>query len=181
MNERFSADAQRVLALAQEEARFLGHGSCGSEHLLLGLLRDSGQAGQALARRGMVLDDARRVVAAVLGRGETIRSTAPLPWEQSAKSALSVGIAQAAKSPAVESSHLLFGLLSTKSDRLAAVLDRLNTVASPGAASLAGNPQNNGQGVSSLTLEQRVDELSKRVDRLAALVGELAASHYRPN
>ncbi len=183
MNERFSADAQRVLALAQEEARFLGHGVCGSEHLLVGLIRDTGQAGQALARRGMTLDDARRAVASVLGRNDAIRSTSPLPWDKAAKTALSVGVAHGANAPVVETGHLLVGLLNTKTDRLAAVLDRLDRAATPGAAafsSVAGDPQLNGQVGQPKSLEQRVDELAARVDRLAALVGELAASQYRP-
>ena len=63
MFERFTDRARRVIVLAQQEARLLGHGYIGTEHLLLGLLADGGgTAAQALESLGETHDAAREQV-----------------------------------------------------------------------------------------------------------------------
>ena len=58
MFERFTDRARRVIVLAQEEARTLQHNYIGTEHLLLGLIREGeGVAAKALASKGVTLDD----------------------------------------------------------------------------------------------------------------------------
>ena len=58
MFERFTDQARRVVVLAQEEARLLGHGYIGTEHLLLGLLKtEGGGAAAALESLGIRYDD----------------------------------------------------------------------------------------------------------------------------
>ena len=60
MFERFTDKARRVVVLAQEEARQLGHNYIGTEHVLLGLLRESDSvAGRALDSLGVGLQAAR--------------------------------------------------------------------------------------------------------------------------
>ena len=69
MFERFTDRARRVLVLAQEEARTLGHNFLGTEHLLLGFLRESdGVAAKALSQLGVRLDDVRERVKETIGR-----------------------------------------------------------------------------------------------------------------
>jgi ATP-dependent Clp protease ATP-binding subunit ClpC len=69
--ERFTEKARRVVILAQEESRELGHDHIGTEHLLLALIREEdGIAGQALSEAGITLDDARKKVEELVGRGE---------------------------------------------------------------------------------------------------------------
>jgi ATP-dependent Clp protease ATP-binding subunit ClpA len=71
MFERFTEKARRVVVLAQEESREMGHDHIGSEHLLLALIREEdGIAGQALSEAGITLDAARKQVEAIVGRGE---------------------------------------------------------------------------------------------------------------
>ncbi len=61
MFERFSDRARRVVVLAQEEARMLGHGYIGTEHLLLGLIHEGdGTAARALRALDVDLDTLRR-------------------------------------------------------------------------------------------------------------------------
>jgi ATP-dependent Clp protease ATP-binding subunit ClpA len=68
--EGFGDDARRVLAYAKEEALGLNHNYVGTEHLLLGLLRDFPGAGARLLRRlGVELDETRAAVEFVVGRG----------------------------------------------------------------------------------------------------------------
>jgi ATP-dependent Clp protease ATP-binding subunit ClpA len=68
--ERFGDDARRVVAYAREEALALRHNYVGTEHLLLGLLRDFPGAGARLLRRlGVELEETRAAVEFVVGRG----------------------------------------------------------------------------------------------------------------
>ena len=59
-SQRFTARAERVLRLAQEEAAQLGHGHVGSEHMLLGLLREgTGIAARILSQLGVTEEKTR--------------------------------------------------------------------------------------------------------------------------
>ena len=74
---RYSERAQRVIVLAQEEARRLNYNYVGTEHLLLGLIREgSGIAAKALQNLGIDLEQVRNEVEKVIGRG-----TAPIVGE----------------------------------------------------------------------------------------------------
>ncbi len=67
---RYSERAQRVILLAQEEARRLGYNYVGTEHLLLGLIREgTGIAAKALQNLGIDLDQVRHEVEKIIGRG----------------------------------------------------------------------------------------------------------------
>ena len=71
MFERFTNQSRRVVVLAQEEARGLHHNYIGTEHILLGLLRDSdGAAATALEAADVTLEGARREVETIIGRGQ---------------------------------------------------------------------------------------------------------------
>ena len=70
MFERFTDRARSVVVLAQEEARLLNHNYIGTEHLLLGLIRESeGIAAKALTSLGIELDTVREHVEEIVGRG----------------------------------------------------------------------------------------------------------------
>ena len=63
-------DTERLLRLARKEARRVGHRYCGSEHLVLGLLRSGrGPAAQLLMARGASLKRAREQLLKMVGRG----------------------------------------------------------------------------------------------------------------
>jgi ATP-dependent Clp protease ATP-binding subunit ClpA len=69
-SEHLNDAVQRLAALAEEEAKRLNHNWIGTEHLLLGLLRDFGGVGARLLRRlGMDLEETRAAVETLLGRG----------------------------------------------------------------------------------------------------------------
>ncbi len=72
---RFTDRARRVMQLAQEEAQRLQHNSIGTEHLLLGLLRErEGVAGKVLTSMGVDLDQARQAVEGIVDRGDHLVS-----------------------------------------------------------------------------------------------------------
>ena len=71
MFERFTDRARRVVVLAQEEARILNHNYIGTEHILLGLLReDEGVAAQALKALDISLETVRQQVEEIIGQGQ---------------------------------------------------------------------------------------------------------------
>ncbi|HEX6484403.1 MAG TPA: Clp protease N-terminal domain-containing protein [Ktedonobacteraceae bacterium] len=71
--DRFTKGARHVLVLAQEEAQRFQHNYIGTEHLLLGLLRErEGVAAQVLTNLGIEEDQARHAVEAIIGCGERI-------------------------------------------------------------------------------------------------------------
>ena len=78
MFERFTDRARGVLTLAQEEARLLNHSFIGTEHLLLGLVREEGGlAGVALGRCGITLEATRYQVEKTIGMAGTAPSGSP--------------------------------------------------------------------------------------------------------
>jgi ATP-dependent Clp protease ATP-binding subunit ClpA len=80
MFERFTDRARRVVTVAQREARTPGHGSIGTEHILLGLIREGGGAAQLLAAARVDHDRARQqVIELLFGHREAGTATAPPP------------------------------------------------------------------------------------------------------
>jgi ATP-dependent Clp protease ATP-binding subunit ClpC len=69
--DKFTERARKSLSLSQEEAQRLQHNYIGTEHLLLGLIReDEGVAAKVLLNLGVRLDEARQNIAAIIGRGD---------------------------------------------------------------------------------------------------------------
>ena len=69
--EKFSERARRVLTSAQEEAQSLNHSYIGTEHILLGLIREEdGMAAKVLTNLGISLPKVRSAVEFIIGRGE---------------------------------------------------------------------------------------------------------------
>ena len=88
MFERFSQRARRVVVLAQEEARMLDHDYIGTEHILLGLIREGeGVAARALESLGISLDAVRQQVEQIIGRGQQAPS-GHIPFTPRAKKVL---------------------------------------------------------------------------------------------
>lgn len=69
MFERFTTEARATVVDAQQEARRLHHGRIGTEHLLLGLLRQRTRSAATLARHGLTHDDVAAAVVTAVGGG----------------------------------------------------------------------------------------------------------------
>ena len=103
MFDRFTDGARRAIVLAQDEARRLNHSYIGTEHLLLGLLREGqGVAATALEVLGVSLDGVRRQVEETIGRGAKIPG-AHLPFTPPAKEAIERSLQEAMR---LEHRHL---------------------------------------------------------------------------
>ena len=112
MFERFTKRARHVVVFAQDEARALRHNSIGSEHLLLGLLREEdGVAARALASLAITIDDVRGEIVRLVGRGDAI-ATGAIPFTGRAKGTLELALREALAlgSQFIGTEHLLLGL-----------------------------------------------------------------------
>ena len=113
MFERFTSQARHAVILAQDEARRLQHNYIGTEHVLLGLLGESGGlACQALQGFGMSLDSARDEVRALVGTGKgTARGH--IPFTPRAKKTLELALREALQLQHndIGTEHILLGLV----------------------------------------------------------------------
>jgi ATP-dependent Clp protease ATP-binding subunit ClpC len=113
MFERFTESARQVVVLAQEEARKLRHGYIGTEHLLLGLLRENGRAATTLGAHGVQLEAARGWVAETIGEGDEEPPAGQLPLTPRMKKIFEMSLedAQTLGHHAIGTQHLLIALL----------------------------------------------------------------------
>lgn len=114
MFERFTDRARRAVILAQDEARKLGHGSVGPEHVLLGLLAEGGGvAAVALETLGISLEETRERVQEIAGRGQD-PPAGGIPFTPGARQELREGAQREAMllgHDDVGTEHLLLALL----------------------------------------------------------------------
>jgi len=123
--EKFSERARRVLTLAQEEAQQLSHSHIGTEHILLGLVREAeGVAAKVLINLGASLDKVRKAVEFIIGRGEQPVTT-EIRLTPGAKRAIELAIDEARHlgHNYIGTEHLLLGLLHEEKGVAAGVLD----------------------------------------------------------
>ena len=128
MFERFTDRGRRVVVLAQEEARMLNHNYLGTEHLLLGLLRESGGvAAKALQSLGIGLEAVRHQVVEIIGEGHQAPS-GHIPFTPRVKKVLELSLreAQLLGHNYVSTGHLLLGLLREGDGVAVQVLVRLD-------------------------------------------------------
>ena len=113
MFERFTDRARRVIVLAQEEARALQHNYIGTEHLLLGLIREGeGVAAKALASKGVELDATRKQVEEMIGKGNAAPN-GHIPFTPHAKQVLELSLREALQlgHSYIGTEHILLGLI----------------------------------------------------------------------
>ena len=113
MFERFTDRARRVIVLAQEEARALQHNYIGTEHLLLGLIREGeGIAAKALASKGVTLEDTRKQVEEMIGKGNATPG-GHIPFTPHAKQVLELSLREALQlgHSYIGTEHILLGLI----------------------------------------------------------------------
>jgi Clp amino terminal domain, pathogenicity island component len=113
MFERFTDRARRVVVLAQDEARRLDHNYIGTEHLLLGLIREGeGVAAKALEALGISLDTVRQQVEQIIGQGQQAPS-GHIPFTPRAKKVLELSLRESQQMGHnyIGTEHILLGLI----------------------------------------------------------------------
>ncbi|HKA84721.1 MAG TPA: Clp protease N-terminal domain-containing protein [Acidimicrobiales bacterium] len=113
MFERFTDRARRVVVLAQAEAQELGHERVGTEHLLLGILREGdGLAGRALTSLGVEVGAVREQVIEAAGRGEATPRQR-IPFSPRTKKVLELALREALDlgHDYIGTEHILLGIV----------------------------------------------------------------------
>jgi len=128
MFERFTEKAIKVIMLAQEEARRLGHNFVGTEQILLGLIGEgTGVAAKVLKTLGVNLKDSRIEVEKIIGRGSGFVAV-EIPFTPRAKRVLELSLEEARQlgHNYIGTEHLLLGLIREGEGVAARVLENLN-------------------------------------------------------
>jgi ATP-dependent Clp protease ATP-binding subunit ClpA len=111
--ERFTKQARQVVVLAQEEARGLRHDHIGTEHILLGLLREEeGLAGRVLESLDVTHERVREQVVRIVGFGEQ-EPPGQIPFTPRAKKVLELGLRESLSlgHMSVDTEHILLGIV----------------------------------------------------------------------
>ena len=122
--EKFSESASSIVSNAQHEAQLLRHDYIGTEHILLGLLRESdGVAAKVLSNLGVEFTTVRSKVEFIIGPGERLAS-GETPLSNRAKKVIELAVAESRRSDHnnIDTRHLLIGLLREDEGVAAGVL-----------------------------------------------------------
>ena len=128
MFNRFTERARRVILLAREEVKRLGHDYLGTEHILLGLIREGeGVGAVALQNLGIDLTQVRTEVEKAVGRGGGVLFLGQIPFTPRAKKVLELAVAEAKEMGHnyVGTEHILLGLIREGEGVAAQILTNL--------------------------------------------------------
>src|ERR1700693_6640 len=147
MSNRFTERAQRVILIAQEEAKRLNHDYLGTAHILLGLISlGEGGAAQVLANLGVDLRRVRAEIEKIVGTGDNVMLLGEIPFTPRAKKVLELAVEEAQNMghSHVGTEHLLLGLIREEEGVAAQVLENLGVrldIVREGVISLLGEGQ----------------------------------------
>ncbi len=128
MSNRFTERAQRVILIAQEEAKRLNHDYVGTEHLLLGLIAlGEGVAAQVVANLGVDLRRVRAEIEKIVGTGDNVMLLGEIPFTPRAKKVLELAVEEAQNMGHnyVGTEHLLLGLIREEEGVAARVMENI--------------------------------------------------------
>ena len=128
MSNRFTERAQRVILIAQEEAKRLNHDYVGTEHLLLGLIAlGEGVAAQVMTNLGVDQRRVRAEIEKVVGTGDNVMLLGEIPFTPRAKKVLELAVEEAQNMGHnyVGTEHLLLGLIREEEGVASRVLENL--------------------------------------------------------
>ncbi|KAH1255199.1 Chaperone protein ClpC, chloroplastic [Glycine max] len=184
MFERFTEKAIKVIMLAQEEARRLGHNFVGTEQILLGLIGEgTGIAAKVLKSMGINLKDARVEVEKIIGRGSGFVAV-EIPFTPRAKRVLELSLEEARQlgHNYIGSEHLLLGLLREGEGVAARVIRMVGESADSVTATVGSGSSGNkmptleeyGTNLTKLAEEGKLDPVVGRqpqIERVTQILG----------
>ncbi len=182
MFERFTERARQVVVLAQEEARTLKHNYIGTEHILLGLLREEeGLAARVLESLDITVERVRAQVVRIVGSGEEVTS-GQIPFTPRAKKVLELALREALSlgHNYIGTEHILLGLVRENEGVAARILldfdadsekirnEVIRMLSGPGGrrqgSSSSGSSSGSGEGKKSSKL---LDQFGRNLTKLA--------------
>nr|YP_010873253.1 Clp protease ATP binding subunit [Nemalion vermiculare]WGV34303.1 Clp protease ATP binding subunit [Nemalion vermiculare] len=178
MFERFTEKAIKVIMLAQEEARRLGHNFVGTEQILLGLIGEgTGIAAQVLKSMNVNLKDARIEVEKIIGRGSGFVAV-EIPFTPRAKRVLELSLEEARQlgHNYIGTEHLLMGLVREGEGVAARVLENLavdvSSIRTEVIQMLGDNAEANTNGTNSVQTRSKTPTLEEFGSNLTELAIE---------
>ncbi|MSQ12705.1 MAG: ATP-dependent Clp protease ATP-binding subunit [Dehalococcoidia bacterium] len=172
--EKFSERARRVLSLAQEEAIRFNHNYIGTEHILLGLVRETeGVGARVLGNAGVDLGNVRSAVEFIIGRGERPVSGENIGLTPRAKKVIELAVDEARRMGHhyIGTEHLLIGLMREGEGVAAGVLESLGVslekVRAETQRILSQNPAQGQQAQRSANRTPTLDQLGVDLTALA--------------
>jgi hypothetical protein len=180
MLERFTDRARRVVKLAEEEARRLDHNYIGTEHILLGLIReDKGVAAKALESLGISLQAVREQVEEIIGQGQQAPSEV-IPFTPRAKKVLELSLRESLqlRHHYIGTEHILLGLIREGDGVAAQVLVKLgadlNRVRQQVIGLISAQQPQPGlpprEGAPATEAQDRLDAIEARLNAIEALL-----------
>lgn len=130
MFEKFTDGGRRVVVLAQEEARVRSDDHCGTEHILLGLIREGGgTAAKALESSNISLEHVREQMQTIVNQGQQTTSGTAIPFTPRAKTVLKLSRREARLlgHGYIGTEHILLGLIREGEGAGVQVLVKLGT------------------------------------------------------
>ena len=179
MFERFTERARQVVVLAQEEARTLKHNYIGTEHILLGLLREEeGLAARVLESLDITVERVRAQVVRIVGSGEEVTS-GQIPFTPRAKKVLELALREALSlgHNYIGTEHILLGLVRENEGVAARILldfdadsekirnEVIRMLSGPGGRRQGGSGGSSGEGKKSSKL---LDQFGRNLTKLAS-------------
>ncbi|MGH2991589.1 MAG: ATP-dependent Clp protease ATP-binding subunit [Solirubrobacterales bacterium] len=179
MFERFTERARQVVVLAQEEARTLKHNYIGTEHILLGLLREEeGLAARVLESLDITVERVRAQVVRIVGSGEEVTS-GQIPFTPRAKKVLELALREALSlgHNYIGTEHILLGLVRENEGVAARILldfdadsdkirnEVIRMLSGPGGRRQGAGAGASGEGKKSSKL---LDQFGRNLTKLAA-------------
>ncbi len=166
--EKFSERARRVLSLAQEEAQRFNHNYIGTEHILLGLVRETeGVAARVLSGLGVDLSKVRSAVEFIIGRGEK-PAQGEIGLTPRAKKVVELAVDEARRMnhTYIGTEHLLIGLLREGEGVAAGVLESLGVTLEKVRTETHRILSNSSSGTSSSSQSARTGTRTPTLDQL---------------
>ena len=186
MFERFTERARQVVVLAQDEARALKHNYIGTEHILLGLLREEeGLAARVLDQLDITVEEVRAQVARIVGQGDEV-TTGQIPFTPRAKKVLELALREALSlgHNYIGTEHILLGLVRENEGVAARILldfdadaekirnEIIRMLSGPGRRS--GGAAQGGQAASGSAQTGEAKKSSKLLDQFGRNLTKLA-------
>src|SRR5258708_4070505 len=182
MFERFTERARQVVVLAQEEARTLKHNYIGTEHILLGLLREEeGLAARVLESLDITVERVRAQVVRIVGSGEEVTS-GQIPFTPRAKKVLELALREALSlgHNYIGTEHILLGLVRENEGVAARILldfdadsekirnEVIRMLSGPGGRQRAGASAASGSSPEGKKSSKLLDQFGRNLTKLAA-------------
>lgn len=127
-NQRFTERAQKVIFYAQEEAQKLQHGYVGTEHILLGILKEEGIARKILNDAGITAEDVRELIEEYEGKGDIDLYRNEIPLTPRTKRLLELSLLEARNlnHNYISPEHILLALIRESEGVAFTILSNLN-------------------------------------------------------